>query len=304
MAILFFCSQIVGLSITKYYLPEKGTPAKELPLNLERPEFENKDYSFIPIFIFILVATGLVLVLMRFKLNKLWKVWFFMGIFLTLTISFAAFMPHLSSFAELARQSLLYNLIYNLPAVLLALLVTSLKIFYRNPYTSNISELFVYGALAALFVPILSIMSITILLLAISVYDYIAVRKTKHMVEMAKFQTDEKVFAGLSVPYKYETGKPIPKEVKLKPLTGTQKGEMHTAILGGGDIGFPLLFAGTIMHEFNLGLLNPLTFIVPAASTIALILLFTLGSEKKFYPAMPYLTASCLVGYGILLLLI
>ena len=45
-----------------------------------------------------------------------------------------------------------------------------------------------------------------LLLALISVYDVIAVFKSKHMVSMANFQTESKVFAGLAVP----RGKPIP----------------------------------------------------------------------------------------------
>ncbi|MBI4153826.1 hypothetical protein HY501_00665 [Candidatus Woesearchaeota archaeon] len=278
MAVLFLCAQVVGLAVTSAYLPRGDVPAKDLPLNLERPEVGNKDYSFFPIMIFILVATGLILLLIKFRLHKLWKAWFFLGIFFTLTISLASFLPEI-------------------PAVLFALGLAALKFFYKNPLVANTTELFIYGALAALFVPLLSIISAIALLLLISVYDYIAVRRTEHMITLAKFQTEEKLFAGLSVPYKYE--KPSQKRaVKLAPMPHA-KGEIHTAILGGGDIGFPLIFAGTVMNEMGLALLSPLTFVIPIFSTIALVLLFILGSDKKFYPAMPYLTVACLIGYGI-----
>ncbi|MEK6817074.1 MAG: hypothetical protein AABY09_05645, partial [Nanoarchaeota archaeon] len=87
-------------------------------------------------------------------------------------------------------------------------------------------------------------------------------------------------FAGLLIPYK--------------------KG---TAILGGGDIGFPLMFAAVVMKEMDLGFYNYKTFLIPLAVSLALLALFMYGKDKKFYPAMPYVTAGCLIGYLILLLL-
>jgi len=99
----------------------------------------------------------------------------------------------------------------------------------------------------------------------------IAVWKTKHMISMAKFQAKAKIFAGFLVPY----------------------GKNKTAVLGGGDIGFPLLFSGVILKSS--GFLE--ASLVVTAVTISLALLFFFGSKNKFYPAMPYLTAGCFFGY-------
>ena len=82
---------------------------------------------------------------------------------------------------------------------------------------------------------------------------------------------------------------------------------MKTAILGGGDIGFPLLFAGVVMkglmldNSLMVGFLK--TLIIPVVVSIALFLLFVKGQKDKFYPAMPVLSAGCFIGYGILLLI-
>ena len=49
--------------------------------------------------------------------------------------------------------------------------------------------------------------AVFVLLILISVYDFIAVFKIKHMITLAKFQTKSKVFAGLFVPYRREKAK-------------------------------------------------------------------------------------------------
>ena len=253
---LFLVSQIFGLAIYQQY-----NDVDTLPLNIERPE-TSTETSFIWIFALILLATVVALVLIKFQLFKFWKFWFLISIFLTLTISFNAFIPEMF-------------------AIILAGILAVWKIFKDNVYVHNFTELFIYGALAVVFAPLLSIFSVVVLLLLISAYDYIAVRKTKHMVKLAKTQSKAKIFAGLLVPYK--------------------KG---VAILGGGDIGFPLIFSSVVMSQFSLGLLNFRTYIIPVCCTLMLLALFVKGDKRKYYPAMPYLTLGCVLGLGIVMLLI
>jgi presenilin-like A22 family membrane protease len=168
----------------------------------------------------------------------------------------------------------------------------------------HFSQVFVYGGLAAIFVPWLNVFSGVMLLIIISVYDMIAVWQSKHMVKLAEFTTESKVFAGLAVPYDKASGKIS--HVVSSNLVAKKKGKVRNAILGGGDIGFPLLFAGAVMQSimiqnvFWIGFLKSL--IIPVFSTIALGFLFFKGQKNKFYPAMPFISIGCFVGYGVLLL--
>ena len=253
---LFFLTQIIGLVITSHYVAEET-----LPLNIERPELE-ENTSFASIFIFILVATAIALLLLKLELFTLWRIWFLLSVFFTLMISLAVFINEIA-------------------AIVLAVIFALWRVFKPNVILHNLTELFIYGALAAIFVPLFNIITISVLLLLISLYDYIAVRKTKHMVKLAKSQGKAKVFAGLLVPY-----------------------EKNVAILGGGDMGFPLLFAGVAMAQFSLGLLDWRTYIIPLCAGLMLFALFVKGDKKKFYPAMPYISLGCFLGLAILLLLV
>ena len=73
------------------------------------------------------------------------------------------------------------------------------------------------------------------------------------------------------------------------------------AVLGGGDIGFTLIFAGVVMKGLMLketilaGFLK--TLIIPVFVSIALLILLIKGKENKFYPAMPVLSLGCFLGY-------
>ncbi|MEK6835730.1 MAG: hypothetical protein AABX55_01790, partial [Nanoarchaeota archaeon] len=249
----FLAAHLVGLVIINNYL------VKDLPYNIQRPELEERT-SFIPIFITILFATILALILIRFRALLLWKLWFFISIAFTLAVSFSTF----------------FNQFY---ALILAILLALAKLFRINIIINNVIEMFIYGGLAAIFVPLFNLFSIGIFLLLISAYDAYAVFKSKHMIKLAKFQTKAKLFTGLHVPYK-------------------AKGEKKytAAILGGGDIGFTLFFAGVILKEFNI----LAAIITSLIITLSLVVLFFIGKKGKFYPAMPVLSLGCLIAYLII----
>ncbi len=278
---LFFISQVVGLLVTNAYIDHKAsketgkTVFLRLPYDMERPPVEQKS-SFIFIITAVIIGTLLVLLLIKFKKTFLWKIWFFLAVVLCLSVSLAAFM---NSYLALA----------------LGLVFAGLKIFRPNVIVHNLTEVFVYGGLAAIFVPIINVFAAFVLLVLISIYDFIAVFKIKHMVTMAKFQTKAKVFAGLFIPYRREK-----EGVKIKRGIKAEKA-IKTAILGGGDIGFPLLFAGVAMKGLMLensimaGFLK--TLIIPLFAIVALFWLFAKGKKDTFYPAMPFLSAGCFVGY-------
>jgi len=284
LVFLFFTAQVIGLIITNAYIDHKATLEKgevkfvNLPYDIERPPVEQRS-SFIFILAAVLIGTVLVLLLIKFEKTVLWKVWFFLAVVLSLSIAFSAFINQYVAF-------------------FLSLILAGYKIFKPNILIHNITEVFVYGGLAAIFVPIMNLFAVVLLLLFISVYDFFAVFKIKHMVTMAKFQTRSKVFAGLLIPYKREGSK---KKKDIKEKTVRVKVAAKTAILGGGDIGFPLLFAGVVMkglmleNSFIAGFLK--TLIIPIVVSFSLFLLFVKGKKDKFYPAMPILTAGCFAGY-------
>ncbi|MBT3450841.1 hypothetical protein HN448_02655, partial [archaeon] len=68
-----------------------------------------------------------------------------------------------------------------------------------------------------------------------------------------------------------------------------------TAILGGGDIAFPLMFTGVVMIDFGM----KLSLLVSLATTLSLYILFRLAKKDKYYPAMPFVSAGCFVGLGL-----
>ncbi|VVB81438.1 Signal-peptide peptidase, presenilin aspartyl protease [uncultured archaeon] len=275
LVLMFFAAQVIGLLITRSYV--------DVSASAEKGELVWKDLSVagVPIntpdvepvistgYIIGAVLLGTLLILLIIRLNTvwLWKLWFYFAVVMCLSLAFGAFIPALYAF-------------------IIALVFGFFKVFRPNIYLHNLTELFVYGGLAVIFVRMLDVKYSFILLILLSLYDMYAVWKSKHMVKMAKFQTKSGIFAGLLVPY----AAPRLKGVKRK---------VRTAVLGGGDIGFPLIFAGTVLIASNLAS----ALIVSVCATIALSILLLLSQKDRFYPAIPFLTAGCAVGYLITLLL-
>lgn len=270
---LFLLAQFLGIGILIHYIDPVATAAqgatqfKDLPIG-ERPVVQ-EETSFVPIILVILLGTAILFLLLKYHLTLVWKLWFLSAVTIALITAFTPFIPLLV-------------------AVSLALILAAWKIFKPNFYVHTLTELFVYGGLAAIFVPIFTLFSISMLLLLIMIYDAYAVWKSKHMVKLATSQAKEHVFAGLVVPYTFPAWK--------KEGTPTK---VRTALLGGGDIGFPLLFAGVVLKE--LGLWQSL--LIPFFALIGLAFLLFLGKEKKFYPAMPFIGAGCFLGLGVVWLI-
>ena len=282
----FLLAQFVGIAVVYNYVDhvksvEEGkTVFKELPIG-DRPPVE-EETSYIPIMIAILIGTGIMLLLIKYNLQWVWKLWFLIAIVISLSVAFGAFM-------------------WNWLAFILALGFGAWKIFRPNFWVQNLTELFIYGGLAAIFVPLFNLWSVSILLILIAAYDAYEVWKSKHMITLAKSQAKSKVFAGLLIPY--QLGKAVVKrkikqkaEVKKKIISKVQ---VRTAILGGGDIGFPLIFAGVLLKEFGLWQ----SLLIPFFALGGLAFLLWYGDEHKFYPAMPFIGAGCFIGLGVVYLI-
>jgi presenilin-like A22 family membrane protease len=286
---IFFLAQVIGLGITGSYVDvEKTAETGELawkPLLqvgetevIARPEIEKESSTFIYILAAIIIGTALILLIVKFKKMGWWKVWYFLAVVLCLSIAFNAFMN-------------------TILAIVLGILFAMYKIFRPAVIVHNFTELFIYGGLVAIFVPVLNVFWAFMLLLVISAYDMFAVWKSRHMIKMAKAQTQAKIFAGLFIPYGAGCVKARAVNTAKKPKV--VRGDVKTAILGGGDIGFPLLFAAVVMKE--IGFMNAL--IIPVCVTVALFFLFMISKKGRFYPAMPFLTIGCIVGYVLTLIL-
>jgi presenilin-like A22 family membrane protease len=301
LVVLFFLAQIIGIFVAHTYLPEitqvvnqtTGEVMNEtvynLPYGLDPPTDIKPQESIISIVIALFIAVFLMLFLMKIRAETFLRLWFTIVVILGISIALNAFLLGLTTSSALI-------------AIIVAIPLGILKIFQRNMYVHNLTELLIYPGIATVFIPILNIWAVIILLVIISLYDMYAVWHAGFMQKMAKFQIQKlKLFSGFFVPYMRKEDKLMiskSKSVKEKE-NKLKKVKVNLAILGGGDVVFPIILAGVVLR--TLGLWQAV--LISVGATIALACLFYKSEKGKFYPAMPFISAGCFIALIIAYLL-
>jgi len=286
---MFLVSQLIGILVISIYSPKTtqildsegnlvNVTSYNLPYGTEPPKDLAPQTSLFSILISIAIAVFIILMLMKFKAEIFLRVWFFVVVTIALGISFNAFL------IQIPNSSII--------AIVIALPLAVFKIFKRNIYVHNLTELLIYPGIGAIFVPLLNVWTAVLLLIVISLYDAYAVWHSGFMQKMAKYQMEKvRVFPGFLVPHLGKRDKGSLKIKIKKSSTKSSQIRIPVAILGGGDVVFPMILAGTVLRQF--GLVQALIVILGA--TLALSLLFYFSKKGKFYPAMPFITSGCFV---------
>jgi presenilin-like A22 family membrane protease len=131
-----------------------------------------------------------------------------------------------------------------------------------------------------------SVFEIVVLLVVFSVYDFVAVYKTKHMVKMATEMIKTKAIMGLIVPIYYkDLVNDLGKEDKSRFM-----------ILGGGDLSFPLFLVSAVTLAYGV---KEALFLTAFAclGLFASFFLFMSQEKKRAIPALPPIAFFLLIGY-------
>lgn len=309
---MFILTQLIGLYVINHYSPVKVvdniqqniSAPNQLPFGLQPPpqiQQSTGDFwtTYFPSIIFaFIIAISLFFVLTKFKAEFVLKAWFFIVVIIALSVSLLSFLP--SAF------------IFIIIALAISIPLAFFKIYRQNFLIHNITELFIYPGIAAIFVALLTspenpnrgIYAVVALLVLISVYDMWAVWHSKVMQKMAKYQINQlKIFSGFLIPYMSKRMRLKLKKMK-KAGKGKKKIKVNIALLGGGDTVFPLIAAGAVLMKFGFtsvfGLEIPLaSLLITLGATLGLGLLFLFSEKKKFYPAMPFISAGVFVALGL-----
>ena len=293
---MFFITQLIGLGVVVSYAPEKQEVVEfrgnesivtnitiyHLPYGMEPPQNLEPRASLTSIIIALMIAITLMFLLMRLRAELFLRIWFFVVVALAIGITLFAALPK--------------TLFVSLLTLLIALPLAYIKVFKRNIIVHNFTELLIYPGIAAIFVPLVTVTTAIILLILISLYDMYAVWHTGFMQRMAHYQIHTlKLFSGFFVPY-------LSREQRIalaKKGAATKRVNVQVAILGGGDVVFPIIIAGVVVQQLSFwhGLL------ISLGATLALALLFYLSKKGKFYPAMPFISMGCFIALALAYLL-
>ncbi|MFH1586290.1 MAG: presenilin family intramembrane aspartyl protease [Candidatus Diapherotrites archaeon] len=193
----------------------------------------------------------------------------------------------LESFIIFITSALLFSTFYDsLLVVPLSLLIVLLRIvFAKHIWLRNATSIISTAVVGALLGVSLGIIPVIIFMILLSVYDFIAVFKTKHMVKMAKAISSKNLSFTYAIPTKE-----------------------HTFELGTGDMVIPLVFSASLLGaaKLNPALEFPLYFIPPVVILIASLigLLWTINFVSKrvgtALPALPPQTILMLLAFVVL----
>jgi len=239
---------------------------------LEIQKFTIPQISFWKFIVYFLLATLLIFLISYFLKFKKGKGIFFKGIFILATFWGGAL--------------LLSCWMSDLLSLILMLILVSW--WLKKPLILNQNLCIILGiaGLGSVLGLSLNPLMVALLLVIFSIYDFIAVYKTKHMVKIAKEMIEAKAIMALIVP---------PNILDLRANLEEIKPGGKFLILGGGDIAFPLLFCASLVSQ---GILNSL--IVAVFSLIGLLAgfyFFTIQKVRQPIPALPPIALFSIIGF-------
>jgi presenilin-like A22 family membrane protease len=186
-----------------------------------------------------------------------------------------------------------------IPSIIIAVAIGVLWFFMPRIWLHNIIMILTMVSLGAVFGRLVSPWTAMILLLVIAVYYFLAVR-FGFMTWMAKRMESSDSLPAFVLPSNFSEWKGSIKRPKTDHTVNIEiknsPERFNHSILGGGDIGFPLLLTSAVY--FALGLQSSL--LVAAFSLAGLICAYLIQSyilKGKPMPALPPIAALSLIGF-------
>ncbi len=262
LALIFLVTQTIGLFVADRLIQEQVTVA----IVNDNPQDVSNSFG---LFGYILGGTLFMLILIKLLKNR---------------ILFWA-LKAIESLAVFGTSLLVFSVFYDsyLVVFLAIALVIARNVFYKNLALRNVSSVIATAGAGSLIGVSLGVFPIIVFLIGLSIYDYIAVFKTKHMVTLAKSVTQKNLSFTYAIPTKE-----------------------HTFELGTGDLVMPLAFASSVLSATKPGYIFPYYFIPSAIILLASLagLVLTLGYLSKrignALPALPPQAMLMLIAFGIM----
>jgi len=257
LAIFFVVTQALGVLVASEYL----VLGKTMTIITDDP---NDPINAIGLIGFILFYTGVFLVFMKFFKKRFFRVMESLAVFTTSWIVIDALIPEMG--------------------LMFAILLIAIRLaFKENIWLKNLASVFAVAGAGSLIGISMGIMPVLLFIFLLSIYDLIAVFKTKHMVTMAKAIISENLAFTFTIPTKD-----------------------HSFQLGTGDLVIPLVFSVAVFavampHGFWVGVSTVLPILI--ASIAGLIGTMHIAAEKKIaLPALPMQSAFMILVWGAMFL--
>lgn len=161
-------------------------------------------------------------------------------------------------------------------------------------WLQNLVMVLAMVGVAAVFGRMISSWTAMVLLLALAVYDFLAVR-FGYMVWMAKKLSDSNTLPAFFIPRSASEWKDKMKESSVGKLVEEKPSDRKYSILGGGDIAFPLLLMSAVYFAQGFGS----AIIIAGFSLVGLIAAYWIQAvflKGKPMPALPPIAVLSLIG--------
>ena len=272
---IFLVTQALGLYIGTQYIQAIAIGVAE-PV-VENPE--NIGNSFM-LFFYILVGTGMMILMIKY-------IKFFIRIIEAVAVLTASYIT--IGFLLPNYFSIFYIIFLDVPIFLvpamLATILTIWKIFRPSILNQNIAVISTVSGVGALLGASLGILPVLVFMIILSIYDFVSVFITKHMVYMAKALTERPTAFTAAVPH------------TLKGYKVSKSGmgkKIHVFQLGAGDILIPLLFSVSVLKTFSLT--NSIFVIFGSAIALGLLISYVMKRPGKALPALPFVSLGGMAG--------
>jgi presenilin-like A22 family membrane protease len=249
--------------------------ATNLEKILENQKIKIPSFSALEFIFYFFIATLFAFLIFRFLRERVIKGKIYRILFLSVS-----FFSSLIFFESLLPEPI--------PLILVFLLISW---WIKKPIVLNQNLLIIFSlaGIGASLGLSLEPEAVILILIILSVYDFIAVYKTKHMVKIAKDMIETGTILGLVFPFEPLGFLKSTKEIK--------PGEGKFLILGGGDVALPLIFSVSLI---KIGIWK--SFLVAFFSLLgffANFLLFLFQKERRAIPALPLISLFSIAGYFI-----
>jgi len=180
----------------------------------------------------------------------------------------------------------------NVWSLIFSLLLVMAYSFYPYVWFHNLVLILTLPGIAAVLGASITPYAAVILLIFMSVYDYIAVYKTKHMIKMAKAMITGRAIFAMIYPEHWHGFK--------AHLNKAHPGEGFM-MLGTGDFVFPIIMATS---AYSISAAAAWTVLIVSLLGLLLMhLIFSLQKVRRPMPALPPLAAFAILGFILAIIL-
>ncbi|MBI4304433.1 MAG: hypothetical protein HY665_08890 [Chloroflexi bacterium] len=182
-----------------------------------------------------------------------------------------------------------------LPALLISIAAGLVWFFRPRLWLHNLLLIASLASFGSVFGFLFTPWTVILLMLVLSIYDVLAVR-FGYMIWMAQRLSESETLPAFIIPKNMATWNLNVKRASIARLMEEEPAEREFAVLGGGDIGFPLLLIASVF--FTYGFTQSL--IVAAFSLVGLVSAFLIQMtflKGKPMPALPPIFLASLTGF-------